>query len=77
MFALNFTKTEIDFIREQANFTDEEMFIYDMIVDEMSFKEMIISLEENNMHMSDRTLSRRKDKISKKIVRVVDKYFSE
>lgn len=75
MLRLEFTKDEIDTIREKALFNKEELFIYDMMVEELSLKEMMIKLENENMHISSSTLSRRKKKIFKKIDRVISRYF--
>lgn len=75
MLRLEFTKDEIDTIREKALFNKEELFIYDMMVEELSLKEMMIKLENENMHISSSTLSRRKKKIFKKMDRVISRYF--
>lgn len=75
MFRLEFTKDELDFIRDRANFNKEETFIYDMMINERTLKEMECDLEEKKTPMSPSTISRRKKSVIKKIVRVTSKHF--
>ena len=62
MSKLNYTRNEIEFIKSQIYFTEDELQILDMWLLDKSIVEMSIKL-----NISTATVSRRKNSIKKKI----------
>ena len=66
MVKLNFTKREVEIIKSQIYLTEEESQILELWLNEYSIVEISFKL-----NMSERTISRRKESILRKILRVV------
>lgn len=65
----DFTKKEIDYIKENANFTEIQENIFDRLTDKKGRQTIIkISMEEN---ISTATVSRIIKQIKRKIIRVL------
>lgn len=66
---LDFTKPELDYIKENANFTIEEMNIFKMLTGKYG-RETIVYIA-NKTNLSTATVSRRIKKIKSKIKRIL------
>ena len=66
MVRLDFTKQEVEDIKSKAYFTDEELKILEMWLKEYSIVQMAME-----MSMGTATITRRKNKILKKIKKVI------
>lgn len=65
----DFIKPEIDFILENANFTEEQERVFNRLIDKKGRQSIVqISMEEN---ISTATVSRIIKKIKKKIIRLL------
>lgn len=65
----DFTKPELEYIKENANFNDEQMSIFEMLTHRTGRKSIIyISMQ---MNMSESTTKRRIKEIKKKILRII------
>ena len=65
----DFTKPELDFILQNANFTEEQEKVFKRLVDRKGRQSIVqISMEE---HISTATVSRIIKKIKKKIIRLL------
>lgn len=66
---LDFTKPELEYILENANFTEEQEKIFNMLTDRKGRKTVVaISIE---MNMSESAVKRRIKQIKKKILRLL------
>lgn len=64
----DFTKAELDYIKENANFNNEQLKIFNLLTHKDGRKSIVyISMEVN---MSESTVKRRVREIKKKILRV-------
>lgn len=69
LMVYDFTKKEIDYIKENANFTEIQENIFDRLTDKKGRQTIIkISMEEN---ISTATVSRIIKQIKRKIIRVL------
>lgn len=66
---LDFTKPELDYIKENANFTVEELTIFEMLTGKYG-RETIVYIA-NKTNLSTATVSRRIKKIKSKIKRLI------
>ena len=66
---LDFTKPEIDYIKENANFTIEELTIFEMLTGKYG-RETIVYIA-NKTNLSTATVSRRIKKIKSKIKKLI------
>lgn len=66
---LDFTKPELDYIKENANFTIEELTIFEMLTGKYG-RETIVYIA-NKTNLSTATVSRRIKKIKSKIKRLI------
>lgn len=66
---LDFTKPELDYIKENANFTIEEMNIFKMLTGKYG-RETIVYIA-NKTNLSTATVSRRIKKIKSKIKKIL------
>lgn len=66
---LDFTKPELEYIKENANFTIEELTIFEMLTGKYG-RETIVYIA-NKMNLSTATVSRRIKKIKSKIKRLL------
>ena len=66
---LDFTKPELEYIKENANFTIEELTIFEMLTEKYG-RETIVYIS-NKMNLSTATVSRRIKKIKSKIKRLI------
>nr|DAH72025.1 MAG TPA: ECF sigma factor [Caudoviricetes sp.] len=66
---LEFTKPELDYIKENANFTIEELNIFEMLTGKYG-RETIVYIA-NKMNLSTATISRRIRKIKNKIKKLI------
>lgn len=66
---LDFTKPELDYIKENANFTIEEMNIFKMLTGKYG-RETIVYIA-NKTNLSTATVSRRIKKIKNKIKKLI------
>lgn len=66
---LDFTKPEIDYIKENANFTIEELTIFEMLTGKYG-RETILYIA-NKTNLSTATVSRRIKKIKSKIKKLI------
>lgn len=66
---LDFTKIELDYIKENANFTIEELNIFEMLTGKYG-RETIVYIA-NKMNLSTATVSRRIKKIKNKIKKLI------
>lgn len=66
---LDFTKPELDYIKENANFTVEELTIFEMLTGKYG-RETIVYIS-NKMNLSTATVSRRIKKIKSKIKKLI------
>lgn len=65
----DFTRPELEYIKENANFNDEQMSIFEMLTHRTGRKSIIyISMQ---MNMSESTTKRRIKEIKKKILRII------
>lgn len=65
----DFTKNELDFINENANFNDRQQEIFNRLTDKHGRQKIVkIAME---MHLSERTVSREIKSIKKKILKIV------
>ena len=65
----DFTKPELEYILQNANFTEEQEKIFNMLTDRKGRKSIIcISIE---MNMSESTVKRRIKQIKSKILRIL------
>ncbi len=62
----DFTKPEIDFIKENANFTEQEAMLFDLRNEEHSLEEC-----SEIMNVSVPTISRINKKMKNKIIRII------
>lgn len=66
---LDFTKPELDYILENANFTEEQEKIFNMLTDKHGRQTVVaISIK---MNMSESTVKRKTKQIKKKIYRLL------
>lgn len=64
----DFTKAELDYIKENANFNNEQLKIFNLLTHKDGRKSIVyISIE---MNMSESTVKRRVKEIKKKILKV-------
>ena len=61
-----FTRPEVEYLRQECNFTDEERAVFDLRVAARSVVEISMSL-----HLSEATVYRRLKNIKRKIVKVL------
>lgn len=66
---LDFTKPELEYIKENANFTIEELTIFEMLTGKYG-RETIVYIS-NKMNLSTATVSRRIKNIKSKIKRLI------
>lgn len=66
---LDFTKPELEYIKENANFTVEELTIFEMLTGKYG-RETIVYIS-NKMNLSTATVSRRIKKIKSKIKKLI------
>ena len=66
---LDFTKPELEYIKENANFTIEELTIFEMLTGKYG-RETIVYIADK-MNLSTATVSRRIKKIKSKIKRLI------
>lgn len=66
---LNFTKPELEYIKENANFTIEELNIFEMLTWKYG-RETIVYIA-NKLNLSTATVSRRIKKIKHKIMKLI------
>lgn len=66
---LDFTKPELDYIKENANFTVEELTIFEMLTGKYG-RETIVYIA-NKTNLSTATVSRRINKIKRKIKKLI------
>ena len=66
---LDFTKPELEYIKENANFTIEELTIFEMLTGKYG-RETIVYIADK-MNLSTATVSRRIKKIKSKIKRLL------
>ena len=66
---LDFTKPELEYIKENANFTIEELTIFEMLTGKHG-RETIVHIA-NKTNLSTATVSRRIKKIKSKIKRLI------
>lgn len=66
---LDFTKPELEYIKENANFNIEELTIFEMLTGKYG-RETIVYIS-NKMNLSTATVSRRIKKIKSKIKRLI------
>ena len=66
---LDFTKPELDYIKENANFTIEELTIFEMLTGKYG-RETIVYIA-NKTNLSTATVSRRIKKIKSKIKKLI------
>lgn len=66
---LDFTKPELEYIKENANFTIEELTIFEMLTGKYG-RETIVYIA-NKTNLSTATVSRRIKKIKNKIKRLI------
>lgn len=66
---LDFTKPELEYIKENANFTIEELTIFEMLTGKYG-RETIVYIA-NKTNLSTATVSRRIKKIKSKIKRLI------
>lgn len=66
---LDFTKPELDYIKENANFTIEELNIFEMLTGKYG-RETIVYIA-NKTNLSTATVSRRIKKIKSKIKKLI------
>ena len=66
---LDFTKPELEYIKENANFTVEELTIFEMLTGKYG-RETIVYIA-NKTNLSTATVSRRIKKIKSKIKRLI------
>lgn len=66
---LDFTKPELEYIKENANFTIEELTIFEMLTGKYG-REKIVYIA-NKTNLSTATVSRRIKKIKSKIKRLI------
>ena len=66
---LDFTKPELEYIKENANFTIEELTIFEMLTGKYG-RETIVYIADK-MNLSTATVSRRIKKIKSKIKRIL------
>ena len=66
---LDFTKPELEYIKENANFTVEELTIFEMLTGKYG-RETIVYIA-NKTNLSTATVSRRIKKIKNKIKRLI------
>lgn len=66
---LDFTKPELDYIKENANFTIEELSIFEMLTGKYG-RETIVYIA-NKTNLSTATVSRRIRKIKSKIKKLI------
>ena len=66
---LDFTKPELEYIKENANFTIEELTIFEMLTGKYG-RETIVYIA-NKMNLSTATVSRRIKKIKNKIKKLI------
>ena len=66
---LDFTKPELEYIKENANFTVEELTIFEMLTGKYG-RETIVYIA-NKMNLSTATVSRRIKNIKSKIKRLI------
>lgn len=66
---LDFTKPELEYIKENANFTIEELTIFEMLTGKYG-RETIVYIA-NKTNLSTATVSRRIKKIKSKIKRIL------
>lgn len=66
---LDFTKPELEYIKENANFTIEELNIFEMLTGKYG-RETIVYIA-NKTNLSTATVSRRIQKIKSKIKRLI------
>lgn len=65
----DFTKKELDFINENANFNDRQQKIFDRLTDRRGRQKVVkIALE---MNLSERTVQRSIKEIKKKILKIL------
>jgi len=72
MSKLNYTRNEIEFIKSQIYFTEDELQILDMWLLDKSIVEMSMKL-----NISTATVSRRKNSIKKKIDKLNDQIYQK
>lgn len=66
---LDFTKSELEYIKENANFTVEELTIFEMLTGKYG-RETIVYIA-NKTNLSTATVSRRINKIKRKIKKLI------
>ena len=66
---LDFTKPELEYIKENANFTIEELTIFEMLTGKYG-RETIVYIA-NKTNLSTATISRRINKIKRKIKKLI------
>ena len=66
---LDFTKPELEYIKENANFTVEELTIFEMLTGKYG-RETIVYIA-NKTNLSTATVSRRINKIKRKIKQLI------
>ena len=66
---LDFTKPELEYIKENANFTVEELTIFEMLTGKHG-RETIVYIA-NKTNLSTATVSRRINKIKRKIKKLI------
>ena len=66
---LDFTKPELEYIKENANFTVEELTIFEMLTRKYG-RETIVYIA-NKTNLSTATVSRRINKIKRKIKKLI------
>lgn len=66
---LDFTKPELEYIKENANFTVEELTIFEMLTGKYG-RETIVYIA-NKTNLSTATVSRRINKIKRKINKLI------
>lgn len=65
----DFTKPELEYIKENANFNNEQLKIFELLTHKTGRKSIVyISIE---MNMSESTVKRRIKEIKKKIIRII------
>ena len=66
---LDFTKPELDYIKENANFTIEELTIFEMLTGKYGRETIVYIADKTNL--STATVSRRIKKIKSKIKKLI------
>ena len=61
-----FTRPEVEYLRQECNFTDEERAVFDLLVTARS----VIQIADT-LHMSEATVYRRLRNIKRKILKVL------